>query len=237
MKTKYRPIMSARSGHNGNKTLTNTVHRKLFALGLPGILFIAVCALLPSPAQAQCHHWNVTGLWELRGDNEINLLANLQQGAWQGNSANLTGTGERELSAKGAQGAKLSGINSGKISGTISENSFVMEVTYPSFTSRYTGKINTSTGKMEGTNDTGAHWVSGKTFSCALTAPAAPDTKAAADAWINQELSKRKTATQPTPSPRPRGFINGLQLGTPTPTPSAEADESSSDDQHKKNKK
>lgn len=166
MKIKHHSILSAPGTQSGGKTLNNTVPRKLFALGLPGILFISVCALLPSPAQAQCRHWNVTGLWELRQDNEIILLLNLQQGDWNQQTALLTGTVERQLSEKGAQGKKLSGINSGKVSGKIALTSFTMEVTYPSFTSRYTGKINPNSGKMEGTNDTGAHWVSSKTFSC-----------------------------------------------------------------------
>lgn len=216
---------------SGDQTLNNPIRHNWFAAGLGALLFAALTALLPSPARAQCQHWNVSGLWELRVGDEKIVLVNVQQD-WQGQSARLTGTAERELTAKGAQTSKLSGINSGRLNGKLERTSFTLEVTYPGFTDRYTGKINPNTGQMEGTEADGMrpHWVSSKTFSCGGGTPS-------------------DKATTPQMPPRSSGkFKPDTTPQTPTPNAEAEesasnADESASNDtqdqhgKHKKNKK
>ena len=151
--------MSARSGYSGGKTLNNTVPRRLFALGLFGILFISVCALLPSPAQAQCKRWDVSGQWDLQLDNGVNIQVNLQQGEWAGTSANLSGTGTYAVSAGGAP-------HGGVISGNITDNSFAMKLATDTTAFRYTGKVGRG-GKIEGTTDNGVHWVGTRRMKCA----------------------------------------------------------------------
>jgi hypothetical protein len=151
--------MSARSGYSGGKTLNNTVPRRLFALGLFGILFISVCALLPSPAQAQCKRWDVSGQWDLEMSNGVNIQVNLQQGEWAGTSANLSGTGTYAVSAGGAP-------HGGVISGNITDNAFAMKLATDTTAFRYTGKVGRG-GKIEGTTDNGVHWVGTRRMKCA----------------------------------------------------------------------
>src|SRR3977135_3283656 len=174
MKTKIQSIMSARSGYSGGKTLNNTVSRRLFALGLSAILFISVCALLPSPAQAQCKRWDVSGQWEIRLDKGTNIQVNLQQGEWDGTSANLSGTATFKLSDDATR--------AGEISGGITDNSFAMKLTVDFAVFRFLGTVGSS-GKMEGTVTVrravgssgqierpigdGVHWVSSRSMKCA----------------------------------------------------------------------
>ena len=151
--------MSARSGYSGGKTLNHTVPRRLFALGLFGILFISVCVLLPSPAQAQCKRWDVSGQWDLEMSNGVNIQVNLQQGEWVQTSANLSGTGTYAVSAGGAPHA-------GVISGNITDNAFTMKLATDTTAFRYTGKVGHG-GKIEGTTDNGVHWVGTRRVKCA----------------------------------------------------------------------
>jgi hypothetical protein len=214
MKTKHQLIMSARSGYSGGKTLNNTVPRRLFALGLSGILFISVCALLPSPAQAQCQRWDVSGQWELQLDNGVNWQVKLEQ-----QSANLIGTGRVYLTDP-SHSSVTKPQHAAVISGNITGNSFAMKITQDTAqyrdtaVYRFTGTIGTSgkwegiiTGSTSGATDNGVHWVSSRRMKCA-------------DA--NPPISKQKTDASRTSS--------------------AEAEESSSNDtddqpgKHKKNK-
>lgn len=153
MKTK--PILSAPVIQTADRPLNNSIPRKCFALGLNGILFISVCALLPSSAQAQCKRWDVSGQWELRQDNGINVQVNLQQGEWQQTSANLTGTG-----------TLIASPNGGVISGNITGNSFAMKLTTDSGIFRFTGTIGRG-GRMEGTDNKGVHWIATSRMKCA----------------------------------------------------------------------
>lgn len=159
MKAKIQSILSARSEYSGSKTLNDTVCRRLSALGLPGILFISVCALLPSPASAQCKRWDVSGQWELELSNGSKVQVNLQQGDWQQQSANLTGTG---LIATPASNKS----ESGQISGNITDKLVSMKFTIGGTPHRFEGTVGPG-GKIQGTTDNGAHWVGGRRMKCA----------------------------------------------------------------------
>lgn len=204
--------MSVRSGYSGGKTLNNTVPRRLFALGLFGIVFLSVCALLPSPAQAQCKRWDVSGNWVLQQANGINENVSLQQGKWGQQSANLSGTAAVTLTAN-SNGSFTTPQYPGVVSGNITGNAFTIVIARDSSTSsgsstaqyRFTGTVGAS-GYMKGTSANGVHWVSSRRMTCADDA--------------NPPVPKQKTDASPTSN--------------------AQAEESSSnetDDQHGKHKK
>ncbi len=157
MKTKYNSTLSAADAKGVDQKLNNTVPGRSFALGLFGILLISVCALLPSPAQAQCKRWDVSGQWEMRTSNGGISSLNLRQGKWEGASANLTGTTAGHA-----------------ISGNISGNAFTMAYTVDGLPRRYTGTIGAS-GIIEGyigaRDASGVYWVSSRSMKCADANP------------------------------------------------------------------
>ena len=190
MKTKYYPILQAAAaksrGQQSNAIRRNwsalalggSIPRRLFALRLPGLLFISTCALLPSPAQAQCKRWDVSGQWELRSD-QIVVQVNLRQGNWQQQSANLTGTGTNQLGPKSTgQYTNTEEDRKGVISGNITDNAFTMALAVDNargdhYIDRYTGTIGPD-GKIEGTDKNGKHWVGSRKMKCAdLNTPTA----------------------------------------------------------------
>jgi hypothetical protein len=227
--------------HHSTPPSTKSCRRKVatyrFDAAFGSFVGLVLFTLSPYVARAECSNWDVTGTWEVKQSNGSSITVVVAP----------KGGGSFEVTSPTGGG----GLGSGNISG----NDFFMEIGWYGGTNDgvYRGKVGSS-GRISGTtydaNNPGskARWFSAKVMKCADAAPAAAATPkplratgkarpAAADEWIDQELRKRKTATQPTPSAsnRPRGFINGLQL--PTPTPSPEADEYASDDQHKKKKK
>ena len=73
----------------------------------------------------------------------MDLNVDLQQGEWQGTSANLTGTGR-------LAGTTASKSYAAVISGNITDNSFTMKVDVGGYTLRYSGTVNPS-GVIHGT--------------------------------------------------------------------------------------
>lgn len=136
MKTSRQLNLSAPVIDRGDKTLHNTVHRRLFAFGLPGILF-TVGALLPSPAQAQCKHWDVSGQWSIHERDGSQMQVNMQQ-----DGGNLTGLGRVK--------SKSFPDIAADITGNITDNAFTMKVVIGEFTKRYVGSISPD-GKLSGT--------------------------------------------------------------------------------------
>lgn len=139
---------------------------------------------------------------------------------------------------------------SGEVDGSVKGNRFAVIIHWSNNTTGvYNGTIGPS-GRIEGTGYNQAspsvkvNWYSETHMVCADAAPGAPvkekSINEAADEWLEK---KRREGAKPTSKGSPnqsRGFINGLQLGTPTPTPSAQAEDSSSnesDDRHGKHKK
>jgi hypothetical protein len=258
MKTKHHHIiLSAPAAQSGDRTLNNPIRPRWFALALGGLLFTSIFALPAPLVEAGCQQYDVSGQWVIR-QGSFNIPVTLSQ-----NGKTVSGTAYHESLKDRHRNLVL-----GRVSGTMQGDTFEVQITWAGGGAGiYRGTVN-QRGVLDGTTydmnnpSSTAIWTSDKSggVACADAAPAppappkvikssgkakpatapSPDTAAAADDWINQELRKRKTATQPTPSAsnRPRGFINGLQ--NPTPTPSPEAAESSSDDtqdQHKKHKK
>lgn len=254
MKTNPHSILSAPVTDCGNQTQNSSIRRKRFALALGGFLFTSLFALSAPPVKAQCQQWNFSGQWEIRQGSFLLSLALNQTGTVVTGTAVSTNSTSKLL-MHGQVGGTAEGdsflvtINWPNGGGGVYKGKM-----------RPNGTLHGVTSDKNHPTTSRASWEALTTFKCADAAPAPAGTpitssasglkgstgfvkpkpdkepNAAADEWINQELSKRKKATEPTP--KPRGFINGLQLATPTP--SAEADESSSDDtqdQHKKNKK
>ena len=166
MKTK--PILSAPVIQNGDRTLNNSIPRKWLALGLAGILFISVCALLPSPAQAQCKHWDVSGKWSLTQDNGHELEVDLQLGKWGQQSANITGTGTMTKGGKHPFAAV--------ISGNITDNSFAMLVRVADMRLQYVGTVRpdgtlSGTYREEGFPPVQTEWSTSHRMKCAEASP------------------------------------------------------------------
>jgi hypothetical protein len=139
MKTKA--ILSAPVIETADRSLNNSIPHKWFALGLSGILFISVCALLPSPAQAQCRHWDVSGTWTLHEKGGGDLQVTLRMEKWQGDSANITGTGRLKMTGGPDIAVDLDG--------NITDNSFAMRMMANYWIKRYQGTISAD-GKIEG---------------------------------------------------------------------------------------
>lgn len=173
MKRKEQSTLSTADAQNGFQLRKNMIRRRWFALSLGAFLFTSVCSLLPSPVEAGCQRWDVSGQWELRLDNGENVKVNLQQGKWGQTSANLTGTGER-IATAGAN-SYFDKPQKGVISGNITDNAFTMLLTVRTDQHRFTGTIGPS-GKMEGicttTTSSDRHWVSSRRMKCADEAPA-----------------------------------------------------------------
>ena len=123
------------------KTKHYSIRRKWFALAFGGFLFTSIFALSPSPAQAQCQRWDVSGQWSMHQRNGEQLQVNLQQGEWQGTSANLTGTGR--ISIKGRPDLAAD------IDGNITGNSVAMRVMVGKVIIRYLGIVGPD-GKISG---------------------------------------------------------------------------------------
>lgn len=132
MKTKS--TLSAPVIQTAHRSFNDSIPGRWFALGLPGILFISVCALLPSPAQAQCKRWDVSGTWTIRHADGVNFEVDLQKGNWQQDSANLTGTGT-------LTGNEITRPVTGAISGNITGNAFTLKVTVTRKPIRYAPAI------------------------------------------------------------------------------------------------
>ena len=109
---------------------------------------------------ASCKRWDVSGQWELRQTNGINVQVNLEQGNWQQTSANLTGTGTIPVTADSI--AKRGGV----ISGNITDNSFSMLITIGTEQYRFTGTVGPG-GRIQGTTGKGLNWASSKRMKCA----------------------------------------------------------------------
>src|SRR4051812_43410987 len=227
MKTEHHIILSAPVTQGGDQKLNNSVRRKWSALALGGLLFTSIFALPPHPVEAQCQQWNVGHAWRFK-QGSTNVDLDLRQ-----NGTVITGTANHKIYVKEFEG--LANVR-GTVDGTVNGDSFAVHIYWTNHTTGvYDGTIGAS-GKIEGTGyeqssrSIKVNWYSLGVMKCADAAPVQPrpdatkSTSAAADDWINSELRKRKTATQPTPtaSSRQRGFINGVQMATPTP--SAEAD-------------
>lgn len=185
MKTKHQLNLLAPAIQRGDQTRNNPIPRKWFALALGGLLLTSICALLPSPAQAQCQRWDVSGQWLIHHKGGGQLQLNLQQGDWQGTSANISGTGRltNEDLPQARRGGRRGGRGRGEakeelpdyaadISGGITSNSVSMKVTLGSFILRYRGTIDPN-GRISGDYhfenkpaDT-KQWSSLKTMKCA----------------------------------------------------------------------
>ena len=226
MKTKHHPILpSTKSCRRKFAT-----YRMRFGLAFGSFVGLVLCTVSPSVVRAECSNWDVTGTWEIKQSNGASITVVVVKKSYGFNVTSPTRGG-------------------GSGSGNITGNDFFMEIGWFGGTDDgvYRGKIRSS-GRIEGTAyNAGNHpevkvtWFSASVMKCADAAPAsapAPvaqpkpvnsdatkaELSAAGDAWINQELRKRKTAAQPTPSPEA----------------SSEAGESSSngtEDHHKKKKK
>ena len=260
MKTKHHIILSAPAAQNDGQTQNNTIRRGWFALALGGLLFTSIFALSAPLVEAGCQQWDVSGQWMITQGKKV-IHVYLSQ-----NGKTISGTAE-QVWVPDNQVTVLKG----QVTGTIAGVEFDVQINWPNGGAGvYRGTIATGGAGLYGTTydkhnlQSTAAWSTDHHFNCAAAAPApappappklhkakpaatpSPDTAAAADDWLNQELRKRKTTnkTYDANDPnRPKGFINGLQSTTPTPAPSAEADESSSNDtdgqqgKHKKNKK
>jgi len=256
MTTKIQSIMSAPVIQSGDQTQNNSIRRKWFALALGGFLFISIFALSAHPVEAQCSQWNVAHAWQFKqgsGQGAIEVKLDLHQ-----NGTVITGTASHVLYVRKSEGVGPFGgyggydAVRGTVDGTVERDSFAVKIYWDNNTiGVYDGTIRSS-GRIEGkgweqsTPGTKVNWHSVTTMVCADAAPVKPPdaTKSAseaADDWINQERSKRKTAKPATTPVSGSGTAGGfIQMHTPAPTPSAEADESSSndtDDQHGKHKK
>ena len=146
MKTTHQLNLSAPVTQSGGQTLDNSIPRKWFALGFAGILYISVCALLASPAQAQCQNWDVSGKWTLRGPGELNLKVDLQQ-----EGGNVFGTGTLSEKDMSFDVAMVIG------SGNITANSFAIAAVTGKTVFHYSGTIRpdgTLSGTVRRDNDT-----------------------------------------------------------------------------------
>lgn len=254
MKTKHHSILSTPVTQSGDHVRNNSIRRKWSALALGGFLFTSIFALSAPSVEAQCQQWNVGHKWAFKqGPTKMSL--DLQQ-----NGTVITGSAI--YTVPGDSGGlltmgKIPQDVTGSVDGTVKGDSFAVKIYWDNNTiGVYNGTIRPS-GKIEGTgyeqrsSSTKVNWYSATVMKCAdaKVGAGAPDWMKAApksskpintatDEWIEQKKREGKNKTYDANDPnRPRGFINGLQLGTPTP--SAEADESSStdtEDQHKKKK-
>ena len=148
-------------------------------MSLVGLLLTSICALLPSPAQAQCKRWDVSGKWLIHENDGTNLQVNLQQGEWQQTSANLTGTGRLTSTTSTSEGRPDLAAD---VEGNITDNSVAMKVTLGKFIIRYVGTIGPD-GKIQGDchyengrsshgiNKITKHWYSVKKMTCADANP------------------------------------------------------------------
>jgi hypothetical protein len=248
MKTKYHSTLSAAEAKGGDQTLNNPIRPRWFALALGGFLFTSIFALSAPPVEAQCQQWDVGHAWRFK-QGPTNVDLDLDQ-----NGTVITGKANHKIYVKEFEG--LANVR-GTVDGTVKGDSFAVHIYWTNNTvGVYNGTIGPS-GKIEGTGyEQGSpsikvNWYSLGVMKCADATPATPkarptrtpsaDPAVAADAWINQELRKRKRAKPAATPVSGSGTAGGfIQMHTPAPTPSAEADESPSsdtDDQHKKNKK
>lgn len=166
MKPKQYLNLSAPEIHRGDQTQSNSIRRRWLAMSLGGLLLTSICALLPSPSQAQCQRWDVSGQWSIH-QKDGQLQVNLQLGDWQGQSANITGTGR--LATKNFPDFAAD------IDGNITGNALAMRVTVGKFIFRYVGTIGPY-GKIGGSyhtqmegKDVGTEtpWNSYKKMKCA----------------------------------------------------------------------
>ena len=157
MKTK--PILSAAVTQRSDKTLTNSIRRKWFAVALSGFLVTSMFALLPSPAQAECPQgWDLSGKWWAKQNNGSFVEFNLTQ-----NGTELTGTARTLASNRRCP-----------VTGFIKGNKFKVGVTWRAGSSEgvYTGTVSPH-GFIEGSTydyfALGAHatWYCQSQFQCA----------------------------------------------------------------------
>ena len=251
MKTK--PILSAAVTQRSDKTLTNSIRRKWFAVALSGFLVTSIFALLPSPAQAECPQgWDLSGKWWAKQSNGSFVEFNLTQ-----NGTELTGTARTLASNRRCP-----------VTGFIKGNKFKVGVTWRAGSSEgvYTGTVSPY-GFIEGTTydyfslDAHATWLREAQLQCAPIKSSAemlknnsasfakppasqskPDLKDFSKVMPNAESApaatpkpikssgKYKPSTTPSQLPVVPGSGGGTAGGfiqmfptTPSPTPSPEA--------------
>jgi hypothetical protein len=163
MKTKHQLNLSARVIHRGDQPLNNPIRRRWFALRLGGLLLTSICALLPSPAQAQCKNWDISGQWVIRHKGGAQLRVNLTQ-----EGAGFTGTGRLTSPTKDVPDIAAD------ILGNITDDAFTMAVTMGKLIERYSGRVGPD-GKIEGDchleSERGktepVHWYGSRKMKCA----------------------------------------------------------------------
>src|SRR3954470_15136845 len=127
MKAKLCSIHSVPAIRHCGKTVKTTTDRSWVTAGTGALFFLLLIALFPARAQAQCKRWNVSGVWELRQSNGIVVEVILQQGNWEQQSANLTGTGTLTLSASSnSTTTRAREERTGVITGNITDNAFTI---------------------------------------------------------------------------------------------------------------
>ena len=127
-----------------------------FTASLGGLLFTTVFALSPSPAEAQCQQWDVSGTWLAYQSNKGRVQFDLQQSGTQ-----FTGTAR-----------DLAGNDNRPVKGTIRGNKFKVSVTWRAGSSEavYTGTVDSS-GVIHGKTSeyfsgAKATWYSDKAMKC-----------------------------------------------------------------------
>jgi hypothetical protein len=190
--------------------------------GLGGFLFAAICLLLPSPAEAQCPQWDVSGKWQLEQSDGLTVTVDLRQ-----SGKTVTGTAVC-YTTKAPTGlfAPLKGDNPhtlrGPVTGNIAGDDFFAEITW-SYKSIgvYRGKVGPQ-GRIEGTvYDKGASpkkmtWVSPNLMKCQeqISASTSPAPTASPKRVISHK-GKGPTTVNAPETAEPAAAKDKLQSGNP----------------------
>jgi hypothetical protein len=192
----------------GGKTRWETIYRRWFAAGLGAVVFSTLITLLPSPAHAQCGHWDVSGEWEIQQSNATRVALVLSV-----NGNKITGT------ARESRNATII-----PVTGTFEGNKFNMTIYWQGgYVGVYRGTVDAGggmTGTTHSKNFDGARatWYSMRSMVCAdadIPQPA-PDTAPPRPPPIK---SSGKTKIDPTP--RPIKSSGKAKTSTASPTISA----------------
>ena len=228
--------MKTNTAAGGEPARNSFIRRRSFAPALGGFLFAATFALSAAPAKAQCAQWQVGHGWRFKQGPTVVHMSLRQNGMAVRGKANFVLV---ESSAAGFFGRMHSSDTiTGDVDGSVNGNQFGAVIHWN----------NNTTGVYEGTIDpdgwiegkgwerrsprTKVNWHSETRMVCPDAVPAGTkpgssaatkaELEAAGDAWLADEVRKRKAASQPTPSStnKQRGFIPGFgDASPPAPTP------------------